>query len=42
MVVNLMESIYRQIMVDTVLPWWIASGKPDDLMSAWRRDHPVK
>lgn len=42
MVVNLMECIYRQIMIDTVLPWWTASGRPRDLMRAWRRDHPVQ
>lgn len=41
MVVDLMERIYKQILLDTVLPWWLAAGKPGNLQMAWRQAHPV-
>lgn len=42
MVVDVMRAIYRQIIRDVVLPWWIEAGRPEAVRDAWRRDHPVE
>nr|XP_031858486.1 uncharacterized protein CI109_006131 [Kwoniella shandongensis]KAA5525558.1 hypothetical protein CI109_006131 [Kwoniella shandongensis] len=35
------EAIYRTVFETCVVPWWIAAGRPtEDLMAAFRRDHP--
>ncbi|RSH94741.1 hypothetical protein EHS25_004546 [Saitozyma podzolica] len=41
MVVDVMRAIYRQIIRDVVLPWWIQAGRPEAVRDAWRRDHPI-
>ena len=39
--VDIAHALYSQIIEEVVLPWWITSGKPADVVRRWRADHPV-